>query len=235
MNEYSSRWEYLKNRSPWHFDKQAEPTADWSILGRFVGDWQQELAQVIRSANGGSPLNFLNKLKTQKKPYTYSLDKTDMSTMGLPDDAVFLYRILAPDLNPLDCPKLFKMIDWFGLEDVLPKIHIQHPGQIFPLHIDDLTTHRGNQKDNTVMDEHPEQWARFEIQLKDWTWGHVWGIGNDYWKQWSAGDIMYHPWWIHPHGTANFGMEPRINLQLTGRVTERTLECLAKNHGDIPI
>lgn len=225
MKNYSSRWEYLKDKSPWHFDITANPTEEWSILGRFNGQWKGELESLIKSSGGGTPLNFLNKM-VYDTPYTSSLDNADMTRMGIGKDPVFLQRIVAPYLNPIDCPILFKMIDWFELETPLSKIHIQHPGQVFPLHIDDLTTHRGNNSGNTEMDTHPERWARFEVQLKDWCWGHVWGIGNTYWKQWKAGDIMYHPWWIHPHGTANFGLEPRINLQVTGKVTAGTLEKL---------
>lgn len=222
MKEHKSRWSYLKNRSPWHFDTSAPADDEWQILGRFNGDWAKEVNDLIQSSGGGTPLNFLNKM-VYDTPYTSALDTADMKKMEIGKDYVFLQRIMAPYLNPIDCPLIFKMVDWFELENPLPKIHIQHPGQVFPLHIDDLTTHRGNREGNTQMDEHPEQWARFEVQLKDWQWGHVWGIGNTYWKQWRAGDIMYHPWWIHPHGTANFGLEPRINLQITGKVTSGTI------------
>lgn len=234
MENYNSRWEYLKNKSPWHFDPQKEATDDWQIISRFEGNWTTELDNLVASSNGGTPLNFLNKLITTN-PYTAKIDQADMDTMGLKQDAVFLNRILPPFLNRTSCPLIYKMIDWFALENALPKIHIQSPGQVFPLHIDDLTTHRGNKIGNAEMDEHPERWARFEVQLKDWTWGHVWGIGNSYWKQWKAGDIMYHPWWEHPHGTANFSMEKRINLQVTGKVTEKTIERLNSKFEIIPI
>ena len=39
-------------------------------------------------------------------------------------------------------------------------------------------------------------------------------------------DCFTWPWRDIPHGTANFGHEPRPTLNITGAVTDRTLEVL---------
>lgn len=214
------------------------PKTEFQIVGRFVGDWIGELEHLIRKYHGGEHFNFLTKMKKGVQPYTYELDKNDMVSSGLPLDTSFVSKIRPSTLkeeNELgNIPTLQKMIDWFEFTGlVLPKIHIQRPGQIFPFHFDDLTTHRNNTADSSFVDENPDAFARVEIQLLDWNYGHVWGIGNSYWSDWQAGEIMYHDWYAIPHGTANCGATARINLQITGEVTPEVLAKLKRNNGDI--
>ena len=240
MSEYESRFDVLKEASEWHFDKWRQEPLQFKIPGRFIGDWGAELEALMQKGDKRG-FNFLNKFRdASKKPLTYNLDKNDMEKMGLPEDYVFLHKIIFPDLNENDCPLLWKMSDYFGMNNALRKIHIQSPGMVFPLHLDDLARNKGKFErdgyDKKVVGDLPNNMlARFEVQLFDWEWGHVWGMGNDYWKQWKAGEIMWHEWWNHPHGTANFGMTPRVTLQVTGRVTPKTAEIIAGSYREIPV
>jgi hypothetical protein len=237
IKNYTSRWDYMADRAgvsrkPLHSD---EPT-QFQIVGRFVGDWRQELDSLIKKYNGGHTFNFLTKMGPGTDPYTYKLDLSDMQAAGIPTDAKFVHRIGPKQMREsfAEIPTIKKMIDWFGFTGlILPKIHIQKPGQIFPFHFDDLTTHRGNSGGESILDKEPNRCARIEVQLLDWDFGHVWGIGNNYWSNWQAGEIMWHPWYNVPHGTANTGMSPRINLQITGETTPELLEKLQRNNGDI--
>jgi hypothetical protein len=241
MEDYTSRWDFMADRAgvsrgPIH---GSEPTP-FQIVGRFIGNWQSEVNCIIERCNGGRGFNFLNKLSknTDVMPYTYELDKADMDLAGIPQDAIFVNKINPKLLNEMladgSIPTIKKMIDWFGFTGkVLPKIHIQHPGQVFPFHFDDLTTHRNNSDQSLEVDASPDSFARIEVQLKAWDYGHVWGIGNNYWSNWQAGEIMWHPWYNVPHGTANSGRTPRINLQITGGTTPELLERLQRNNGEI--
>ena len=114
--------------------------------------------------------------------------------------------------------------DWFGFETetVAAKLHIQHSGQIFPIHIDSLIKQRRSDEAFEDMKHRPDKYERFNVQLQDWVWGHLWAVGNSHWNQWRAGEIMYHPWWTIPHGTANCSYAPRYSLQVNGVSTDVT-------------
>jgi hypothetical protein len=229
------RWEYLKKKSGYHFDKSIEESP-FHIPGRFVGaSWDEELRNVISAANGGNPYNFYFKVY-EGESHTSHLDRNDMQAAGYKKTDYFVNKIGRPHLSRTSAPNLFKMIDWFELGGTLTcSLHIQRPGQVFPFHIDLLSYHRGPDLDHTEMDLHPEKWARFTVQLREWEWGHMWGIGNTYWKQWEAGEIMWHPWNSIPHGTANCGHSDRVSLQITGEVSEGTRKKMRLNKQSIDL
>jgi len=236
ISNYSSRWAFMADRAGFTQKPLDDVENKFNIVGRFVGNWAAELDKLIALSKGGVPLNFLKKMEGGEDPYTVELDRNDLQSTGLNENTVFLNRIMPPVLNRSVAPTIFKMVDWFGFAGrVLIKIHMQQPGQVFPFHFDDLTTNRNNNGSKHLMDENPERWARVEVQLKDWEWGHVWGVGNTYWKQWRAGEIMFHPWHNLPHGTANCGMSPRICLQITGETTPELRQRLNSFAGDIKI
>jgi hypothetical protein len=242
IKDYKSRWDYMADRSG--VSRTADLTAlptEFNIVGTFIGDWSTEVDYLLKKYDGGRGFNFLDKLGTNKNnirdiPYTHELDQYDMEYSGIGIDYKFAHKI-----DPLkmrnekdNIPTLWKMIDWFGFTGlVLPKIHIQYPGQVFPFHFDDLTTHRNNSVELSNMDTNQELYARVEVQLLNWQYGHVWGIGNTYWSSWKAGEIMWHPWHDVPHGTANSGRVARINLQVTGGCSLDTISKLKSNHGNI--
>lgn len=237
IKNYTSRWDYMADRAgvPKTPSRTQEPT-QFQIVGKFVGNWKEELDHLIKKYNGGHGFNFLTKLGAGTDPYTYKLDLNDMNSAGISTDTKFVYRIGPSQMieSFSEIPTIKKMVDWFGFTGlVLSKIHIQYPGQIFPFHFDDLTTHRGNTDSDNSLDKDPNSCARIEVQLLDWDYGHVWGIGNNYWSNWQAGEIMWHSWYDVPHGTANSGMSPRINLQVTGETTPELLEKLQRNNGNI--
>lgn len=211
----------------------------YQIVGKFVGNWLPDLKHLLETYNGGRQFNFLTKLAHGKDdPYTYDLDRYDMEAAGIPLSTPFVSKITPVEIKRQrrigKIPVIAQMIDWFEFTgEILPKIHIQHPGQVFPFHFDDLTTHRRNTADSKYVDENPDKFARVEVQLKRWDYGHVWAIGNNYWSDWEAGEIMYHDWYRVPHGTANCGYKARICLQITGEVTPETLAKLKRNNGDI--
>jgi hypothetical protein len=103
--------------------------------------------------------------------------------------------------------------DNFGLNDLMARIHVQYPGELWHRHIDKLQ--KWNKDD-------PTQVLRVFIQLTDWQPGQFWEYGNCHWNQWRAGDVSTFDWANMPHSTANAGHHPRVTLQLTGVVTDKT-------------
>lgn len=240
MKELNGRWSYMADKAgiSERYNKEDSIT-EFQIVGKFIGNWKEEVEYLLERYNGGYGFNFLNKLSKVRdiKPYTYDLDKEDMESLGISKDSEFVSKIRPSELERerANCPAIWNMIDWFGFTgEVMPKIHIQLPGQVFPFHFDDLTTLKGNEE-NADLDGNYKRYARIEVQLYDWDYGHMWGVGNSYWERWEAGEIMFHDWKNIPHGTANAGLTPRICLQISGEVTDELYKKLRKNNGEINV
>lgn len=234
INSYDSRWDYMADK----VGVPRKPTFDGSvtnftIVGRFIGDWNEELNNLLNQTNNGESYNFLAKKtkdSSEKGHKTKELNKSDMNKMSMSENYEFVKKIR--NVEMYDVPLIKKMIDWFGFEGtVVSNIHVQSPGHVFPYHFDNLITVRGNKAELTEEETH--QYGRVEIMLRDWEYGHIWGIGNSYWSNWRAGEIMFHPWHNVPHGTANAGMYPRINLQVTGKMNDELKTRLNRHNGDI--
>lgn len=245
--DYKSRWDYMATKTGG--PKKAtlgQPEDSFQIMGWFEGEWMEEVNLLMEKYNIKKGFNFLTKLGDVNnstrviKPYTYEMDKYDMEeVMGISLESEFVSKLTTGHLiESRDiCPNLWKMIDWFGFKgQIIPKIHIQLPGQIFPFHYDEFTSIRNNvETTDHDLDIDPNKFARIEVQLLDWDFGHVWGLGNTYWKDWKAGEIMWHNWYDMPHGTANCGITPRICLQITGEVDSVLFQKLRQNNGVIKI
>jgi hypothetical protein len=66
---------------------------------------------------------------------------------------------------------------------------------------------------------------RYMVFLKDWDWGHYFGIGNNVIHQWKAGDMI--TWNPHMHHCgSNAGMSPKITLNITGFIEKDSLHKL---------
>lgn len=224
--DFTSRWEFSKATSAWHFDKWRNE--DSTPPFRVIGWVQEDFTELVDLALGrNEPNTFENRLGGNgPAPYTQALDRADLLSAGYGTDHVLFHRTKAKHFETATPPLIQRVLDFFAMKHVAWAIHTQYPGQTFPLHIDNLTGTRMNQERHAI-DEDPSLAARFEIQLTDWEWGHVWGYGNTFWKQWRKGEVVHHDWRDIPHYTANAGQKPRVTLQLTGIVTERTRELRA--------
>jgi hypothetical protein len=114
------------------------------------------------------------------------------------------------------------MSDLFSLTDVMNRIHVQYPGELWNLHLDKLYR---------WCPEDPSRVLRVMIQLTDWQPGQFWEYGNYHHQGWSAGEVTTFDWQNVPHSTANAGHHPRVTFQITGVKTPATdafLELLAR-------
>ena len=76
---------------------------------------------------------------------------------------------------------------------------------------------------------------RFAIMLSDYQLGQVFQLGTAHWTQWRAGDCITWEWQDVPHATCNMGWWDRPMLQVTGNVTQVTLDLLARASPDLVI
>jgi hypothetical protein len=209
-----SNWDTLKEKSKYHFDTtKIDPNYDTVIrLGHIESDWASEVSDII----------------SQSKPATWEtrgykgegvippredlqLEEYDLERVGVDP------KIIITNLSWKLSSRLQQISDMFAMEDVMNRIHVQMPGQLWNLHIDKLYK---------WCPEDPDRVLRVFIQLTDWQQGQFWQYGNYNYSQWKAGDVTTFDWKNVPHSTANAGFHPRITFQITGVKTTKTEEFL---------
>ncbi len=209
-----SNWEITRTRSQYHFDTQRwNPKWDRvERVGHIEPSWQQELQQAIATSK---PVTWRTRGRDndplKRASEEYDQEEYDLEQQGYSRDHV------VTNLNYDLAPVFQRIADQFGLDKCMARIHVQHPGQTWNLHLDKL---------EKWMPEDPGQVVRYFVQLTDWQPGHFWNFGNYQWWGWRAGDIATFDWWNVPHATANAGHVPRATLQITGILTEKTTEFL---------
>jgi hypothetical protein len=102
----------------------------------------------------------------------------------------------------------------FGLDrDTMQfQIHIQKPGQYFPLHIDYVRTNLNGSPDITMDPKH----TKFLIFFDDWEEGQVFQINRDFLK-WRSCDMINYNIRDCQHGSANFGYYDRYLMLVTAK------------------
>lgn len=209
-----SNWEITRQRSRYHFDT-ATMDPQWDTvqnLGEIKVNWSTELTKAIADSK---PVTWRTRGREsdplKRGSEEYDQEDYDMEQQGYGRD--YVVTNLSYELAPV-----FQQIaDQFGLEKTMARIHVQHPGQVWNLHLDKL---------EKWMPADPTQVVRYFIQLTDWQQGHFWSYGNYSWTGWRAGDVSTFDWWNVPHSTANAGHTPRATLQITGVKTDKTAQFL---------
>lgn len=209
-----SSWEETKSRSLYHFDnKKIDPRFDTVVnLGHIQANWRQELAAAIKDA---PPVSWRTRNPNYKSrsDEEFQAEEYDLEQIGIPKD----YKVT--NLTYEVAPVFQTISDLFCLEDAMTRVHVQHPGQVWNLHIDKLAKWNPSNLDSVF---------RVFIALTDWQPGHFWSYGNYVHTGWTAGDVHTFDWQNVPHCTANAGMSPRVTLQITGVKTKNTHEFLVK-------
>ncbi len=207
-----SNWEDAKARSNYHFNKWHTDTDCVKHLGKFTGGWQTELQSVI---NDATPLNWSNRRQGTGREDTninVEAEENDLRNAGA-DPKMTIYRGLK---DYTKCPSLQVMTDYFGLNSVKSKLHIQFTGEVLNMHIDKLYD----------LDEDPNKVIRIMVMLQDWEPGQFIMYGNEQFDRWRAGDIHTFDWQNTPHATANASNKPRPMLVVTGVKTDLTNRLL---------
>ena len=191
------------SKSEWHFDwfrKEDEDPYYTCIPVRFVGDWDPNIKIKKNWKNDESG----DKSKDSEQYRTLGLTHSDLYDSG---DFDF-------ELNKDYVP----LVNATGLENPRIQIHIQHPGQMHPLHLD--ATY-GNGHWDYLGDTKKDVVGKVLIALDDWHPGQVIMIGSNHYFQWQKGDAIFFRWQDMPHGTVNFGHHLRPILFISGVMTAK--------------
>lgn len=209
-----SNWEITRARSQYHFDTaQIDPRWDAvQHLGHVAPHWAAELAAAVAASN---PVTWRTRGRDsdplKRAGVEYDQEDYDLEQQGYGRDHV------VTNLNYDLAPVFQHIADRFGLDQSMARIHVQHPGQVWNLHLDKL---------EKWMPSDPSQVVRYFVQLTDWQPGHFWSYGNYSWTAWRAGNVSTFDWINVPHATANAGHVPRATLQITGVATDQTQKFL---------
>jgi hypothetical protein len=204
-----SSWDTTKERSKYHFDnKTIDPLYDTVIrLGHITPNWQHQLANIIENADAVSWRTRGDPSKPSRPEEELGAEEYDLERTG------YNKGMKVTNMNWNIPDNLQAIADAFELDDCMTRIHVQHPGQVWNLHMDKLE--KWNKED-------PSTVSRYMIQLTDWQPGHFWSYGNYLFTGWTAGDVTTFDWQNVPHSTANAGHSPRVTLQVTGIRTAKT-------------
>lgn len=204
---FTSKWDYTKAISRWHFDKWKDETDAFKVFMRVEGDWREEIE------------NLKYKIKVGTRNYGFGgkdhdeIIEKDFLEWGY-TEAMTQYD------RTYDLPEKFMRIaDQLKLLHADVRVHRQMPGMVAPIHVDTFCSHPAMDKDPSL---NVDDLRRFVIQLTDWDWGHFWSFGNMPWQQWKAGDCVYFESRDVIHCTANAGKEPRVTMIVTGWMSEET-------------
>jgi hypothetical protein len=215
QTNYDSSWQWCVDHSRYHFDDtRKDQSGEWfQVLGRFVGNWADEVAQAQ-----GKPITWATRKFYGNDDDTVSpmlaQEENDLRTTGAPVDLELTDAVF--DISAY--PTLTRMSEYFGLEDPKIRMHYQQPGQMFNLHIDKLQER---------CPDNPERVIRMTIMLDDWKPGQFYLFGTHTYSHWQAGDVHIFDWANVPHATANASRYMRPTLQVTGLKTEKTQQMLA--------
>jgi hypothetical protein len=229
---YDSLYEWCKSTSNYHFDMDREDQRLGSCvnplyipLTRFEGDWADDLAHMTELAKPFSfDLRGKPRLQNNNEMEKNDFDRWGYVTEG--DNPYIVFNRAKVEL----VGKLKKIAELFHLDiPTVSRVDIQYPGQMFYYHLDNfgalMKGQRGNYERFADCDYDQRKMLRLIVFLDDQKPGHIWQQGNML-LRWKKGDCFTWPWRDIPHGTANFGHEPRPTLNITGAVTDRTLEVL---------
>jgi len=215
-----SAFEFRKGHSAYHWRTDIiDPRWDTVVgLGRFGGDWNDELNEVIEASK---PVKFRERTFINNRMGagdTYmpmrEAETSDLQSAGYDTEN----HVLRVNVDFDKYPTFKKMVDLIGLGEAGHRFHIQYPGEAFPGHLDGFHCNWPHIK--------PESMIRIGIMLKDWEQGHFFQYGNYPYQQWRAGDVHTFAYRHVPHYTANSGFSPRAMILTTGIITDQTIKFL---------
>lgn len=221
QDEYSSSWQWCVDHSRYHFNnfKIDQPGEWFQVLGRFEGNWADEVALAQGKPITWATRKFYNNDDDTVSPMLEQ-EENDLRNTGAPVDLKLTDAVF--DISA--CPTLTRMSEYFAIEDAKIRMHYQQPGQMFNLHIDKLQER---------CPDDPERVIRMSIMLTDWEPGQFYLYGTTTYSHWRAGDVHIFDWANVPHATANASRSMRPVLQVTGLKTDRTRQLLEQAGPDV--
>lgn len=199
----------LKSNYACEWDKEESYGYNAAWLGRFTGDWKDDLTEVIEFAEEKT-WRSRNKNQDQEQ---YDMEEADLINAGMNKNQVILRKYF-------DVKGPFKkMVKATGLKDAQAVFHVQYPGEMLNLHFDKQYEYNEDEKKT----------ARILIFLDDWQPGQFFQMGTSFLK-WRSGDMYWFDWKNIPHATANAGWLPRPLLMVTGTISKKTKKLFIPDH-----
>ena len=130
-----SNWEITRARSQYHFDNsKIDPRWDTvQQLGHIEPCWHSELSAAVAASK---PVTWRTRGRDsdplKRAAEEYDQEDHDLEQQGYGRDYV------VTNLNYDLAPVFQHIADQFGLEKSMARIHVQHPGQVWNLHLDKL-------------------------------------------------------------------------------------------------
>ena len=208
-----SNWDNLKPRTNYHYDPfKTDPAYDaMRYVGRFEGDWNEELTQTIESS---AEVTWRTRNPLDGTSPEIEIEEYDLVRSGA--SANLVLTNLEYELPPV----FQRMTDalHFKPKKIQSRVHVQMPGQVWNHHIDKL---------EKFFPDEPDKIYRFIVMLTDWEPGHFLQYGNFMHTGYRAGEIYGFDWYNVPHCTANAGHNPRCSMLITGIATDNTLKLFS--------
>jgi hypothetical protein len=253
VNGIPSRWEHNKKHSRWHFDNQMDPDDDeriYKVLCRFSGDFKPALDIIFEEAHEETICNYRPRNRSIQDRDLHDAEMMDVrrGTGGLQTDVSCCYMLNIHNMKKSgkfrtdDRPEFnifFNIVKELGIDVHQMRVNCQMLGQCTPMHIDQSMRYNrpywrekwlegGGDKDSTKL-------RRVLVNLLPWEYGHVWSFGSHYYSHYPAGEAITFDCFNAPHGTANSSYSPRVTLQITGFISDKTRELMENGSKDLVI
>ena len=211
-------------KQPWHFDKfREDKEGEYSkIFGRFVGDWTQDI--ITAREMGDKPQtdnDFLGDFDSpQLAKQRLAYERNRMKDIVLHNNTFSMLPVFENMISTLQLNREQKLA--YRFNDLYPNDQLMW-------HID---KYKGKARlDKSTLDDpnfkyKPSDRIRFLIMLEDWEPGQILQFGNKIYTQWRAGMVMCWEWSTLPHCVWNGSWKQRPALQITGSMTDKTIEII---------
>jgi hypothetical protein len=222
-------------KQPWHFDKfREDKEGEYSkCFGHFVGDWTEDI--ITAREMGDMPQtdnNFLGdfdspQLAKQRKAY----ENNQMKDIVLYNnaDGIDYFNMLPVFENMISTLQLNRE------QKLGCRFNDLYPNDQLMWHIDKYKG-KGELNKSTLDDPNfkykPSDRIRFLIMLEDWEPGQILQFGNRTYTQWRAGMVMCWEWSTLPHCVLNGSWKQRPALQITGVMTDKTIEIIKEGNSE---
>ncbi len=210
-------WDFLRSTGKWHFDP-AYSKPEFQILGRIENFDELGIDKEFPDTSLKSMSNSMSHRESGSyfdRIHSGNLRDTERSGFNAASGYSHVWDEKHSDGSPEWISRIASVL---GLEDYYSKVSDQHPGQVWPLHVDNY--HAAANAEQLDDDWQDPGVRRIMVALGDWDWGQALSFGNGFWHHWHRGEILYFDWLV-PHGSANWGISPRRTLQVTGTVTDQ--------------
>ena len=222
-------------KQPWHFDKfREDKEGEYSkCFGHFVGDWTEDI--ITAREMGDMPQtdnNFLGdfdspQLAKQRKAY----ENNQMKDIVLYNnaDGIDYFNMLPVFENMISTLQLNRE------QKLGCRFNDLYPNDQLMWHIDKYKG-KGELNKSTLDDPNfkykPSDRIRFLIMLEDWEPEQILQFGNRKYTQWRAGMVMCWEWSTLPHCVLNGSWKQRPALQITGVMTDKTIEIIKEGNSE---